>query len=308
MKILLINDYIYGAVSNEVTFLSVLSEELSDCQSIALKDFKGNIEEYIKGVSPKVVIFNSILGDIKVPSNVKKIALLQDNFVAMDQKIPKTLRQKISKIIKGRNYFYSLSIKKQKEAINNSDITVAVSQDVAISYNTDAKVIPIGVDSELFKPLDKEELRIKYQIPKRFVKIFVGSTSLVKGFDILEKEIQKDKRCFYILVFKDKKIPSRFYRWTNVKIFQRVSQCTLAELYNCSDIFIGKSRVETLWLAPIETMFCNVPVDITNVGIFADWYPENKNPRQEAFQKGLDKETMIRKWEDLIESIDKDYE
>lgn len=304
-NIILINEAIRGVVSNEETFWSVLSKELPDCQAIALKDFKGNIEEHIKTISPKVVIFNSILGDINIPHNVKKITFLQDNFVAMNEKIPRTLKQKISKIIKGKNHFYPLSIKKQKEAINNSDITVAVSQDIANSYNTDAKVISIGVDSELFKPLDKEELRIQYQIPNRFVKIFVGSTNLVKGFDILRKEIKNDKESFYILVLKDKRTINLPYK--NIKVFQRVSQNTLSELYNCADLFIGRSRVESLWLAPIEAMFCNIPIDVTPVGIFADWYPKNKNPRQEAFQKGLDKETMIKKWRSLVESIDKNY-
>ena len=306
MKILIINDSIRGVVSNEETFWSVLSKRLPNCQAIALKDFRGDIEEYIKSVSPKVVIFNSILGDIKIPSNVKKIVLLQDNFVAMDKKIPKTLKQKISKIIKGRNHFYPLSIKKQKEAINNSDITVAVSRDIASSYDVGAKVIPIGVDSELFKPLNKEKLRIKYQIPNKFVKIFVGSTNLVKGFDVLRKEIKNDEESFYILVLKDKKTINLPYK--NIKIFQRIPQTILAELYNCADKFVGRSRVETLWLTPIEAMFCNIPIDITRVGIFADWYPNNKNPRQEVFQKGLDAETMIKKWRDLIESVDKNYE
>jgi len=305
MKILLINDYIYGAVSKEDTFWSVLSKELSDCQVIALKNFKGNIEKYVKTISPKVIIFNSILGDINTPSNVKKIVLLQDNFVAMDQKMPKTFKQKISKIIKGKNHFYSLSIKKQKEAINNSDITVAVSHGVARSYNADAKIIPIGVNSNLFKPLNRERLRIKYQIPNKFVKIFVGSTNLVKGFDLLKKEIKNDKESFYILVLKDKRTINLPYK--NIRIFQRIPQTTLAELYNCADKFVGRSRVETLWLTPIEAMFCNIPIDVTPVGIFADWYPKNKNPRQEAFQKELDKKTMIRKWKDLIEKIDKDY-
>jgi len=272
-NIILINEAIQGIVSNEETFWSVLSKKLPDCQAIALKDFKGNIEEYIKSISPKVVIFNSILGDIDVPSSVKKITFLQDNFVAMNEKIPRTLKQKISKIIKGKNHFYPLSIKKQKEAINNSDITVAVSQDVARSYNADAKVIPIGVDSKLFKPLNREKLRIKYQIPNKFVKIFVGSTNLVKGFDVLKKEIERDKESFYILVLKDKKIINLPYK--NMKIFQRVNQNTLSKLYNCGDLFIGRSRVETLWLAPIEAMFCNIPIDVTPAGIFADWHPEN---------------------------------
>lgn len=137
------------------------------------------------------------------------------------------------------------------------------------------------------------------------MKIFVGSTNLVKGFDILRKEIKNDKESFYILVLKDKRTINLPYK--NIKVFQRVSQNTLSELYNCADLFIGRSRVESLWLAPIEAMFCNIPIDVTPVGIFADWYPKNKNPRQEAFQKGLDKETMIKKWRSLVESIDKNY-
>lgn len=50
----------------------------------------------------------------------------------------------------------------------------------------------------------------------------------------------------------------------------------LAELYNCADLFVGRSKVESLWLAPIEAMFCNLPIDVTPTGIFADWHPENK--------------------------------
>ena len=133
------------------------------------------------------------------------------------------------------------------------------------------------------------------------IKIFVGSTHSVKGFDILKKEITADKESFYILVLKDKWF--RKLNLPNVKVFQRVSQSILSELYNCADIYIGRSRVETLWLTPIEAMFCNVPVDVTPVGIFADWQPENKNPRQEAFTNGLDRETMIRKWQELIAQL-----
>jgi len=55
-----------------------------------------------------------------------------------------------------------------------------------------------------------------------------------------------------------------------------------------------------LWLAPIEAMFCNIPIDVTPVGIFNDWRPKNKNPRKEAFGKGLDRETMIKRWNELI--------
>ena len=87
---------------------------------------------------------------------------------------------------------------------------------------------------------------------------------------------------------------------SNVKIFNQVTQKTLAELYNCADIYIGKSRVESLWLTPIEAMFCDIPIDVTKTGIFYDWRLLNLKPRNEAIKKGLDQETMIKHWEKLV--------
>jgi glycosyltransferase involved in cell wall biosynthesis len=203
----------------------------------------------------------------------------------------------------GRNS-YLVQERIQREAIAGGNVVVAVSKNLANSYGlSNVRVIPIGIDSELFKPLENQEaLREKHGIPKdKKVKIFVGSVHSVKGFDILKKEIKKDKESFYIIVLKDKHVLS--INFHNSKVFQRIPQSVLAELYNCADVFVGRSRVETSWLAPIEAMFCGVPVDVTPVGIFADWKPANKNPRQEAFAAGLDKETMIKRWRELLREL-----
>lgn len=302
MSTILLNENIYGVVSGEETFWSVLAKNLQDAKALALKDIKGNLTDYLNETKPGILIFNSILGDIKIDIGCKKITILQDNFILMDKTVPKNIKQKLSRFLKGKSDFYSASIKKQKEALANADLIIAVSNSVAKSYRVTAKIIPIGTDSNLFRPMNKKELRTKYNIPQSvIIKIFVGSTHLVKGFDLLLKEIKKDKNSFYILVLKDGIVPRLEFK--NCKIFQRISQFVLAELYNCADIFVGRSRVETLWLAPIEAMFCNIPIDVTPVGIFSDWHPENKNPRQEAFSKGLDKETMIRKWRELITEL-----
>jgi hypothetical protein len=299
-KILLINENIYGTVSNEETFWSILAKNLQDAKALALKDFKGNLIAYLNKIKPDVLIFNSILGDIKIYSGCKKIVLLQDNFILMDKIIPKTLKQKLSRFLKGNRHFYAQSIIAQKEAIKNADEIIAVSNHIAQTYGVSAEIIPIGTDTQLFSPLNnRQELKIKYALPlDKKIKIFVGSTHPVKGFDILKEEIENDKNSFYILVLKDEEIPKLNY--PNIKICNRVSQKQLAELYNCSDLYVGRSRVESLWLTPVEAMFCNIPIDVTPVGIFADWQPDNKNPRQEAFAKGLDRETMIRKWQELI--------
>ncbi len=302
MKILLANENIYGSVSNEETFWSILGKGLPNTKTIALKDHVGDFANYVKEYSPDILVTNSILGDVTTPENTKKIVLLQDNFIVMDKIVPKTFLQRASRFIKGNSHFYPQSVLIQKEAIKNADKVVAVSSHIAESYEISAEIIPIGTDAELFCPMDKEKLRKKYAIPKGvFVKIFVGSAHKVKGFDLILKQIKKDTTSFYILVLKDENMPK--LNFPNGKIFNRISQKELAELYNCADLFVGRSRVETLWLAPLEAMFCDVPVDVTPVGIFADWKPANINPRMEAFKKGLDKETMIKRWESLISRL-----
>jgi len=302
MKVLLLNENIYGTVSNEETFWSILVETLPNCEAIALNDFKGDIEDYIKSHSPDILIFNSIIGDIQTPESAKKVVLLQDNFLAMREVLRSKIRRGASRIMRLGNDFYSQNIKKQKSALSSADLIVAVSQDIANHYDVKARIIPIGVDANLFKPMDKDSLRRKHKIPlDKFVKIYVGSTHPVKGWDLIKDEIERNKDSFYILILKDKQAVKLYYR--NVKIFQRVPQRILTELYNCADLYVGRSRVESLWLTPTEAMFCNVPVDVTKTGIFADWYPENKNPRQEAFERELDKQTMVRKWKELIVSL-----
>ncbi len=299
MKIAIINDNLEG-LFKEDNFWSVLRENLVGSYGISLISLEGNIDDIIRNDRPDVLIVNSILRDIKSPPETKKIILLQDNFILMDKIVPKTPRQKIGSIIKGKRSFYKQKIENQKKWISRADKIIAVSKHVADTYKVNAEIIPIGTDSELFCPKkNRDELKDKHGIPKnKIVKIFVGSTHAVKGFNILLKEIKQDKNSFYIIVLKDEKVPNLNQK--NVKIFQRIPQDVLVELYNCADLYVGRSRVETLWLTPIEAMFCGVPVDVTLAGIFADWSPENKNPRQEAFDKGLDRETMVNRWIELV--------
>ncbi len=302
MRLLLVNEHIYGQVSGEETFWSVLGKALPGAETLALSTFSGDVKEYVQKYDPDVIIYNSLLGNLDVPAKTKKIVLLQDNFIAMDHLLPKTFKQKVGRFFRGKNSFFKKTVQKQREAIRNAHRVVCVSEDIKRSYGVEAKVIPIGVDPELFHPIDKTTIRKKYTIPDhQNVKIFVGSTHLVKGFDILLEEIKNNPKTFYIIVLKDAELP--IINFSNVKIFNRVSQRQLAELYSCADVFIGCSRVETLWLAPIEAMFCGVPVDVTPAGIFADWRPDNKQPRQEAFEKGLDKASMVKKWQELLAEL-----
>jgi len=304
MKTLILSTHIRGVVSNEETIWSVLAENLPNSEAISLVNLKEDLEIYLVKEKPRVIILNSILGDIKVPLGTKKIVFLQDNFAAMRKLLPVDWKRVVKWFMNfGRDEFL-IKERIQRNTLANADVIVANSKNTANSYGLNkVEIIPVGTDADLFKSLPhKDALKKKYGIPEnRRIKIFVGSTHKVKGFDILKEEIKNDKESFYILVLKDKFIPG--LKFSNAKIFQRISQNVLVELHNCADVYVGRSRVETLWLGPIEAMFCGVPVDVTKAGFFADWQPKNKNPRLEAFEAGLDKETMIKKWRSLIERL-----
>lgn len=269
-KIAIVNDVL--SVSGEKTFWNVLAEELN-ATTVEL----GKGERIPENVD--IVITNSLLGRI---TDKQTITLLQDNYIEM------------YKMFGGdclRNIVRQIESLTQKECIR-----IANTNHIAYTYRDVGKfnaVIPLGVDSNLFKPLNKkDDLREKYGIPtNKKVNIWVGSHHPVKGLDLIK--LSND---FWIFVFKDAIDEDRF----NTKCFYKVDQKTLCELYNCADQFISTSRMESQGLAAIEAMFCGIPVKYSPVGIFWDWTPNNINPRQEVFDRELDKSHMIKRWKELL--------
>jgi hypothetical protein len=298
VKTLFVNEYIRGSVSQEETLWSVLAERMPDASALALSSFGGDVATYIKERAPATVVYNALLGELPFSSPRKKIAVLQDNFIVMEQRLKKTVRQRVGNLIRGGS-FYKRMIAVQRKALEQADVIVAVSESVARAYGVSAEIIPIGTNAELFRPMDNRAgLRAQHGIPGGEVRIFVGSTHAVKGFDLLRAEMKKNPDVFYIVVLKDDTVPVMLS--PNAKIFQKVSQTTLAELYNCADEYVGFSRVETLWLAPIEAMFCDTPVRVSKAGVFEDWTPKKEQPRRQAFEKGLDRAAMLSRWEKLL--------
>jgi len=56
-------------------------------------------------------------------------------------------------------------------------------------------VIPVGIDTELFKPIDKREMREKYGFKENDkIILFVGRFERVKGLDLLLKSFKEVKK------------------------------------------------------------------------------------------------------------------
>lgn len=149
----------------------------------------------------------------------------------------------------------------QVDVCNQSTCVVYNSEYTKNMYSKHVKrpgiVIPVGTNSDLFK--ENHPKKSKNTI------IYVGSTNEeYKGFSLLLKLIENSNYNF-ILVMKDD------FQLNNdrVKVYNKISQEKLSELYNLSDLLVCTSKKETLHLAGIEAGFCNVPIVANDVGIYS---------------------------------------
>ena len=265
-----------------------------DYDEVGEKDFLVTAKNNLRAKT-KIIIQNATFIE-RVSKNHFTILLLQDDLRGM-----------------GR------TSKVQEENLYSADLIVTNSIQTSISYKEfDMKIIPIGVNENLFRPLDKINLRVKYGIKANKVGIFVGSFSEVKGWSKVKKCINERRDIFWIVVSKY----NENFENENVMKFSNIDQEKLAELLNCADFFIIGSPVETQCLAALEANLCNLPVVMPKVGIFRDFKPSelsllgefgddlmegiNKldfskySPRKVILYKGFTIESSIKEWEKII--------
>jgi len=297
-EIAVINDYCRG-INNEKVFWNYLLEFLPgtykiDYDEVGEKDFLVTAKNNLS-TKTKIIIQNATFIE-RVSKDHFTILLLQDDLRGM-----------------------SRTSKVQEENLYSADLIVTNSIQTSISYREfDMKIIPIGVNENLFKPLDKINLRNKYGINGNKVGIFVGSFSEVKGWSKVKKCINERRDIFWIVVSKyDENFENE-----NVMKFSNINQEKLVELLNCADFFIIGSPVETQCLAALEANLCNLPVVMPKVGIFRDFKPSELNllgefgddlmeginrldfskysPRKVILEKGYTIDSTIKEWEKII--------
>jgi len=262
------------------------------------EDLAGVMRRYIREAYPeaRVIIQNASFLDF-VDQDRFTIVYLQDNLRGMGK--PSVQQERNLRLANAR--------------VSNSRLT-------AMSYpEFEFDIIPIGVDTCLFRPMDKERLRCDLDLPKGTVGIFVGDYGEVKGWQSIRSLVEKRKDIFWILVSKDQKT----YSARNCRCYNRISQELLAKLYNCADFFIVGSPVESECLAAVEACFCGVPIVMRQTGIFADLTDEERrnvgvfgddleggvdcvlegtfHPREVVLKRGLAVEGMIDAWRHFLE-------
>jgi glycosyltransferase involved in cell wall biosynthesis len=128
------------------------------------------------------------------------------------------------------------------------------------------RTIAHGVDTERFKPMDKEKLRKKYGVPDG-VPVVVWSKDFhpVAGFSIISHLVNKFQDVHWVLNFKYKQ--NYKPRLKNVTIVQPVGREVMPEIYNLGDFLINPSVTESFGLVPLEAMSCDIPCILSNTGL-----------------------------------------
>lgn len=158
-------------------------------------------------------------------------------------------------------------------------------------------VIPIGIDTDLFKPsYEKEALKNKYGIPlDKKIGIWVGTMHPMKGFAELLKYASLHPEIYWIVVWKWEREAGTLEGAAN---FVKIQQNILVELINASDFYLFTSKLEPFYMTEWEAMSCNIPIIM--VGETKREFNVSSNPRDDVFRFGWDRKTVKKTWEKYL--------
>ncbi len=141
-------------------------------------------------------------------------------------------------------------------------------------------VIPLGVDLDRFRPMDKEDARARAR-PRRRERIilFVGRIEPLKGVDILINAaamLESDVECSVLIVGGDESSKAQVAELRDlardrgiehrVAFVGAVDHDKLPLYYNAADVCVVPSHYESFGLVAVEAMASGVPVVASRVG------------------------------------------
>jgi glycosyltransferase involved in cell wall biosynthesis len=258
----------------EDTFWTWMKRELGDLSSFGLP---------IKIQPNDIILQYSTLGSNKFPNNT--ISLLWELHPEMKRALNDPSIDPIINIIAD-------SARKSFKKTVTSTIMVEFYKDFG-----QIDVLPIGVDTDLFKPTDnKLEIRKKYNLPiDKKIGIWCGTTHPMKGFDKLLQYKNDNPDIYWIVVWKQACEAGNLEGASN---FTHISQLQLSELLACSDFFLSCGLLRPFFMVEWEAMACNLPMVILD-GIKKDFVP-SLNPRDDIFRLGWDRKSSINIWKQYI--------
>ena len=148
-------------------------------------------------------------------------------------------------------------------------------------------VIPVGIDLDLFKPMNKEKMKERYGFKSTDkIIIYIGRLEKEKNLEFLLKTfklISSQEKEYKLLLVGDGKELKKLEKkasdmgLNNVVIFRgAVNQQKIPEILNCADILALCSLFESGPLVVQEAIACGIPVVTTNVGRVKEFIRDEK--------------------------------
>jgi D-inositol-3-phosphate glycosyltransferase len=139
-------------------------------------------------------------------------------------------------------------------------------------------VVPCGVDTDVFRPIDKSGARKVLGLPpKERIVLFVGRIEPLKGIDVLLRAVADlDGRPRVLVIGGDGKDIARKAELASlaaelriadkITFLDAVPHGELPLYYNAADVCVVPSYYESFGLVAVEAMACGVPVIASRVG------------------------------------------
>lgn len=158
-------------------------------------------------------------------------------------------------------------------------------------------IIPIGVDTDLFRPLDnKRELRERYGLPQdREIGVWVGTMHPMKGYALLLEYAKKHPAVHWITICKTE---HEAVAMPGASAFVHTTQQVSCELINAADFFLSTSLLRPYFMAEWEAMACDIPMRI--IGEPHKEFVPSQHPREDVLALGWDRRSVKKLWEQFL--------
>lgn len=178
----------------------------------------------------------------------------------------------------------------ERYSIKRSDFLIFTDKQTRMEYekkyhqlikNKNKKIIPVGIDTNIFKPMNKLESRKKTKLPldKKII-ITVGRVNPEKRFDLailaFQKILKKNKNTILVLIgdgpekIQLEALVNKIGLNDNVIFTGSIANENLPEYLNSADLFLLSSDREGSPIVIREAIGCGLPVVTTNVGDVKD--------------------------------------
>jgi D-inositol-3-phosphate glycosyltransferase len=201
-----------------------------------------------------------------------------------------------------------LDVEKQLVAESQGIICATPAERKALTDLYSAKreklvIVPCGVDTALFHPLDKQTSREALRLGSGKIILFVGRIETIKGLDNLIlalKSVRENIDARLLIIGGDehskeevarlKKLVSSLGIIDFVEFLGTVAQSELPSYYSATDVLAVSSYAESFCMVILEALACGTPVVSTSVGVAPSvitnglngWLAQNNQPEHLA--------------------------